>query len=329
MMIAYTIKERVQENTNTISLYLQPSDGSAVEPFFPGQFITVQLRDVKRNYTLSDSPEKVYYRITVKKEEGGAGSCALHGLLKGQTLLATKTPLGTFYLAPDNRKPLVLLSAGVGLTPMISILNHLVSQNDARDVWFIHSTKSLQTRIMASHLKELQKKVPSVRFKIFLTATSADVNGAVAGRLAPELLEQTLGSLNFSFFICGPASFIQTFSQYLSTRGVPGRDVQYELFTTSTPERVSPSLVQKKAKITFGLSGISFDWESKAETLLDFSERKGISIPFSCRAGTCLTCETRLIEGSVQYIDEPLVSVKEDHILPCCAVPAGDISIEI
>lgn len=328
-MIAYTISKRVQETASTISLYLRPSDGSAVEAFFPGQFITVQAGDVKRNYTLSDSPEKVYYRITVKREDGGAASCALHGLIKGQTLLASKKPQGSFYLAPDNHKPLVLLSAGVGVTPMISILNHLVSQNDRREVWFIHSAKNLQTLIMADHLKDLQKKVASMRFKIFFTTTSANADGAIAGRLTPELLEHVLGSLNFSFFICGPASFIQTFSQYLSTGGVAAEDVQYELFTTSVLQRVSPGAVKTKARVTFGLSGVHFHWESKAETLLDFSERKGILIPFSCRAGTCLTCETRLIDGRVQYIDEPLVSVRENHILPCCAVPASDISIAI
>jgi hypothetical protein len=326
-MISYIITDKVQETASTVSFYLKPADNSAVETFFPGQFITVRLGELKRNYTLSDSPDKSYYRITVKGEEGGAMSHALHRLEKEQTLYASRKPTGSFYLAPDNNKRLVLLSAGVGLTPMISILNHLFSQNDLREVWFIHSTKAPETLIMADYLKVLQREVNSLRVKIFFTAAGADgVGRGFSGRITPQLLQEILGSLDFSFFICGPAAFIRTFTQHLGAGGVPAEDVQYELFA-STNGNASAGLEQRKTKVTFALTGLHFEWDFKDETLLEFSERNGISIPSSCRTGSCLTCETKLIDGAVRYLNEPFVAVRENHFLPCSAVPDSDISI--
>lgn len=326
-MISYIITDKVRETAGTVSFYLKPAYNSAVETFFPGQFITVRLGGVKRNYTLSDSPDKSYYRITVKRQEGGGMSPALHRLEKHQTLLASKRPTGSFYLAPGNDKRLVLLSAGVGLTPMISILNHLLYRNDPREVWFIHSTKSPETLVMADYLKVLQREVNSLRIKIFFTAASANAVGdGFSGRITPQILQQILGGVDFSFFICGPASFIRTFTQYFDTVGVPAEDVQYELFT-GVSENTSAELEQRRAKVSFALSDLHFDWDSKDETLLEFSERNGIFIPSSCRAGSCLTCETKLIGGTVRYINEPFVAVRESHFLPCSTVPASDISI--
>jgi uncharacterized protein len=331
MFINYTVIDLRNETADTVSIYLSPSDNSGLEPYLPGQFITVQLGDLRRNYTLSDAPGKNFYRITVKREEQGKMSSLLHKIKIGEKILALKKPTGGFHLSPESNKAVVLLSAGVGITPMISILNHFKKHQDRRPIWFIHSARTENDLIMREDLLNVKQELPNLNLFFHFTRAKnfQSSDGPTTQRMSIDFVRQILPDSEFDYFLCGPTSFINSFYHALLEQGIPQSNVHYELFSTArftTEEKVKP---RTDYVVFFTRSGKQIVWQDRFKSLLELAEAEGIPIDFSCRSGSCLTCETRLVKGDVKYTSELFLEPRPDHILPCSAIPLSDLIIQI
>ncbi|CRG91237.1 hypothetical protein PISL3812_08285 [Talaromyces islandicus] len=258
----FTIDKKVPESDEITSFYLKPVDGKPLPSFQPGQYISVrtEVPDLKylqaRQYSLSDKPSTDYYRISVKKESGlnprnpetkhhpGWISNILHSEKKEGDIVQVSHPHGAFYLADaaESSAPLVLVSAGVGLTPLTSILNTIASSPTAntRKVHFIHSARQAKSRAFKDHLLSLSKQYPNLQVTLFNTSPSADEKEGedyhVKGPVVLEALDKNgqlfLDDASTQYFVCGPEGFMTSAARSLAGLGVTTDRVRMELFGT-------------------------------------------------------------------------------------------------
>ncbi|KAK5712843.1 Nitric oxide oxidoreductase [Elasticomyces elasticus] len=253
----FSIADKVKESEEITSFYLKPTDGRPLPTFLPGQYISI-LTDVpkfgylqSRQYSLSDAPRADYYRVSVKKEEGVDGthpgyvSNVLHDNKSVGDSLKVSHPAGEFYLDPasDTNGPVVLLSAGVGLTPMISILNTLVERNSQQQISFVHGSRRTATHAFRQHIKDVVSTHPNVTASIFIKTpnTQADVEGVDykhASRVKLALLDKKehlyLHDAQTLYFVCGPEGFMASMHTGLRRAGVPAERIRMEAFGTGS-----------------------------------------------------------------------------------------------
>lgn len=334
MLIRYTVIKKIIETDNVVSIFLTPQNGSP-EQFSPGQHITVEIPQggdfIRRNYTLSDSPGKSHYRLTVKKEFAGRASGYLHNIKVGEYLVASRTPAGSLTLPLDNQdQPIVLLSAGVGITPMLSILNHMIDHQDTRKVWLLHGAKDERSIIMRNWISSLSDSGLNLEMKIFLSRATSEHSHELyrKGRISMEFIKNNM-ERHFLYLICGPDDFIKDFTDSLMAWGVAKENIFSESFGTRKSELIHADDISKNKKVVFQKSKKELLWDDKYESLLQFAEHNGIPVAFDCRAGTCLTCQTKLLKGNAQYIFELFYVPGEDSLLPCCSIPASDIVLDL
>lgn len=260
----FKVVKKVRESDIITSFYLAPEDGKPLPPFKPGQYISVQLQIPSlghiqsRQYSLSEEPRTDYYRISVKKEAGvsvdGTVALTVAGLISNRLhddtqegdIVEVSHPAGEFFVDPtaDDQSPLVLISAGVGITPMVSILNTLVHKNTSRKISWIHTARSSALHAFSDHVREISRtheNIHAVIFKSSLVAT--DVHGAdyhhdVRMDLTKVHPEEDLFLHDSSarYYVCGPTSFMSQMSAYLKGQGVPAEKISMELFGTGELE---------------------------------------------------------------------------------------------
>ena len=245
----FVIERKVPESETVTSFYLGPSDGAPLPIFVPGQFLTFRLeipgqsRPVIRTYSLSDSPKPNYYRISVKREAPppdrldlppGLSSNYFHDALTAGAKLCVKAPRGRFRLDPNDTTPVVLLSAGVGLTPMISMLNAIVEMGNKRPVWFIHGARNRREHAFADHVRNIATRHDNVRFHICYSRPGVqdvlDHAFASPGHLSMDLLRKLLPQNDFDFYLCGPPAFMESLHDGLTSWGVSESRIHYEFF---------------------------------------------------------------------------------------------------
>lgn len=201
----YTVDKIIRESSTILSFFLKSKDGEPLPDYKPGQFITIQVqppgfaKPIARNYTLSDRPGRGYYRITVKKESAGAVSRFLHEQIEPGDLVKASRPAGEFYLDEDSPAPIVLLSGGVGITPMMSMLEHLVFTHSKRKVYFLHSSINKEVRPMVERLSEIKERHTNV---LITTNHSQPIRGErqgvnydVEGVITSDQLKATIPAL--------------------------------------------------------------------------------------------------------------------------------------
>lgn len=242
----FKIAKKVVESDEITSFYLAPVDGGELPKYEAGQYISVRvfvpelnLRQ-PRQYTLSTSPQADYLRISVKREDekgelaGGWVSSTLHGLAEGSEI-EVSAPTGNFYLIDSNKRN-VFISGGVGLTPMIAMLNQLVTLDMPQPVSFIHACRSSQVHAMKQHIQELKSKYPRLStFTAYEFPHESDVLGAdyeVAGRLDLGTMDAALLPVNADYYLCGPMPFMAAQHQALVARGIPAENIHSEAFGT-------------------------------------------------------------------------------------------------
>ena len=259
-------------------------------------------------------------------------------------------PDGDFFLHEDRDGPLVLLSGGVGLTPMISMLNHLVDQGARRPVWFIHGVQNGAEHAFGPHVRELAKAHDTITAHIVYTEPGPDdVEGRdydAAGFITLPMLESLLPGPDCDFYLCGPPPFMTVLFNALLGWGVDESRIYYEFFGPATvlkdaPEEKLKDAPSEKPKaaakaafangltVTFLESDITVPWDSSLETILDLAEANGIMADFSCRSGICHTCMCELIEGEIEYIHDDVFLPEEDQVLICSSIPKTDIVIDV
>ncbi len=351
----FIVDRKVPESETIASFYLVPEDGQPLPIYMPGQFLTFRLnipgqpKPVIRTYSLSECPcHGEYYRTTIKREpppedpEIISGSNYFHNLVEPGTRLQVAASRGDFFLDPQEETPVGLLSGGVGLTPMISMLNAIVDSGKKKPAWFIHGTRNGIHHAMCKHMRRAAAENDNITVHIrYSQPRPEDVKGRdydSIGHVNLDLLKELLPNKDKDFYLCGPPPFMKTLMHDLQEWGVPENRIRFELFGPAAllQEGTRPKKPKKKMdlgeeafEVVFLQSGITAKWDPEYENLLDFAEDQGVFPDFSCRSGICHTCMHELLEGEVNYAIEPLDPPYPGQVLLCCARPKSDLMIDV
>ncbi len=333
------------ESRHIRSIYLEPVDGAGLPVFLAGQHLPLRFTldgEVHiRTYSLSSAPSDGFYRISVKRE--GLISSHLHQQIQVGDVLEARAPQGHFTVAPLERRPLVLLAAGVGITPLLSMLREVVYQGlrtrGIRPTLLLQSSRSLADQPFRQELDRLlERSGNAVRVLRLLSQPEADAREGedfdLTGRIDGAVLRNLLDVDDFDqvdFVLCGPGGFTQ--GLYDSLRELDVRDAQIhaETFGPSTLKRQpdpdalvieQPPAATTSVAVVFERSAKEARWQPEGGSLLELAESRGLRPEFSCRGGSCGTCKTRLVSGAVNYPQAPAEVPEAGHVLICCAVPA-------
>jgi ferredoxin-NADP reductase/MOSC domain-containing protein YiiM len=339
-----------RESVNVTSLMLEPSDARELVAAMPGQFIVLRLKPspeapaLLRSYSLSGEPSKQRWRLSIKREPNGAAGAYVEDRLKVGDVIDASAPRGAFTLEQGNG-PVVLMSAGIGLTPVLAMLHALAAAGSRRDVWWIHGARNNAEHALAAEVQGLLKLLPRGHSHILYSAPDPTDRLAVdfdaAGRLDLHVL-QTLGApREADFYLCGPAGFMSSLTADLGGWGVSAERVHSENFGSGpslTPGVVAappraPHLPDRPAGagpiVSFARSNLALRWDPAFQSLLELAEACDVPVRWACRTGVCHTCETGLIAGAVDYSIDPLTPPGNGDLLICCSRPRGDIVLDL
>ena len=341
---------RVQKESNSVtSFVLTPIDGQLLPVFHAGQFVVLRLLvdpakpPVLRSYSLSDLPAINHFRISVKSESNGIGSAFLCNSAREGDRLDVSAPRGSFTLRPGEN-PVVLLSAGVGATPVMSMLHTLAAERSQREIWWIYGARDRVEHPFAEESRCLLKQLSRGRaYIVYSRPAAGDHVGAdfdAAGHIDTALLEKIGVSQASDFYLCGPSSFLQNMRDGLQNWGVPAGNVHTEIF--GSLEAITPGMAQvvhtphlpqgppaSGPPVSFARSGITAAWDPKFGSLLELAEACDVPVRWSCRAGVCHTCMTGLIGGSIVYNPEPLERPAPGNVLLCCSQPNARVTLDL
>ena len=329
------VARRIPETDGILSLHLDADDGLPLAAFRPGQFLTFRLKDaegraVPRNYSLTSDPSDLSrYRISVRRHDRGVGSGQMWGAEQGALLEAT-LPKGRFLLDEGSGRPVILLAAGIGITPLLAMAQALA--RGARPAFLIHACREPASRPFAAELDALAARAPNLRV--------AAVLSTIEGHITAETLQRLLPIGDYEAYLCGPQGFMEAMTVLLVGLGVRPERIASECFGAARTAEAAPapppappappaaSEVEDGILVTFAKSGRSARWDGAQRTLLDFAEAQGLTPAFSCRNGICGTCLCDA-EGDLRYVEEPLEEPGPGKALLCCSVPAGPLSLDI
>lgn len=336
----YQITEIEDESETVRSFYLTPADGRHAPKFLAGQHLPVRVvpapcaEPVTRPYTLSTAPADNRLRISVKRDPLGRASTALHDHYALGDVLEAQPPMGQFTLDPTAGRPLVLISAGIGATPMVAMLRQVVADTLAgrggRNVWFLHGDRTSKVRPLHAEVKALESAVDGVRthFRLSRPGPYDRATGEydAAGHLDADAVADLVPAVPCDAYLCGPTGFMQALYDGLRDRGVPDRRIFTESFGAQDirrrPDGNEPDRGEvQQARVIFKRSGKQANWRPENGTLLELAEAEGIEVPADCRSGACSTCAARLLEGEVHYRRRPSAAVGPGQVLTCSAVP--------
>jgi ferredoxin-NADP reductase/MOSC domain-containing protein YiiM len=339
-----------RESSSVVSLLLEPVDGRPLTFPLPGQFVVLRIHPqaeatpVLRSYSLSDLPDADRYRITIKEEPHGIASTYLSTQVRPGDVLDVSAPRGAFILQPSDL-PVVLLSAGVGVTPVMAMLHALAAQGSTRPVWWIYGARNRLDHPLAREARDLLAKLPNGRSYVQYSRPDATdrlgVDFDAAGRLTVAVLEKLGVPRESDFYLCGPPAFLEDFTAGLGGWGVAHDRVHTEVFGSG--KSITPGVEEAPRRrahvpagspgigprISFARAGLTVSWDPKFQSLLELAEACDVPVRWSCRTGVCHTCECGLISGSVNYDPEPLEPPAVGNLLICCSRPREDAVIDI
>ena len=347
----YRVAKVEPESSNISSFYLKPNDDDEIACHCAGQFLPIEIQPpgsaepVRRTYTISSAPNGDYYRLSIKREAAntpdvppGLASNFMHdNMVVGETLRAL-CPRGQFMLDRSSTRPVVLISAGVGITPMISMLEQLdrdrATCGCTRKVWFIHGARDSAEQAFNDFVRTLADAWPDLTTHLrFSQPVESDIEGRdydSTGRVDVELLKALLPFDDYEMYICGPGPFMEAVYQDLKALNIADERIHYEYFgpgkalAPTRPDSASTIDLSDRAPVPVRLakSGLEITWDPAQGTLLDLVESAGVDAEYSCRSGICQTCAVGLLAGSVDYADPPAVPPPEGTALICSAYPA-------
>jgi len=339
-----------QESEMVISLHLADPGGGSVPPARPGQFLTLRLhpdpagRPLLRSYSLSGPPGARDYRVSVKREEHGAASQFLHTEVKVGDLLEAAAPRGTFTLR-DDQAPVLLISAGVGATPVLAMLHALAAARSTRDIWWLHGSRRRADEPFAAESRALLATLPGARRHVCYSDPGPDdVPGRdydTAGRLSAPVLAGLDLPGDADAYLCGPPAFMADISAALAAYGIQAARIRTEVFGAGPA--ITPGIAPAPARrphppagqpgngplVTFARSDLSAPWDPGYASLLEFAEACDVPVRWSCRTGVCHTCETALISGKVGYDPAPVDDPADGSALICCSQPGEDLVLDL
>jgi ferredoxin-NADP reductase len=338
------------ETEDVISLTMQDPHGQPLQAALPGQYIVLRLRPTAggpplfRSYSLSGGASTTRYRVSVKIEPNGAAGTYLRELRVGD-VLDVSLPRGTFTLRTEER-PVVLLSAGIGITPVLAMLYALAESKSTRQIFWLYQARDRPHHPFGDEVRRLMLALPQGRSYVCYSRPGSndrvreDFDGA--GHLSRSVFEQIGVPITADVYTCGPTGFMGDMKEILAALGVESERIHVELFNGS--ESLMPGVVGAVTRpphppardtgtgelVSFARSGLAAHWDPTAyQSLLELAEACDVPVRWSCRTGVCHNCESGLVSGAVVYGPKPLDQPAEGNLLVCCSQPIGDIVIDL
>jgi ferredoxin-NADP reductase/MOSC domain-containing protein YiiM len=338
-----------REAVNVVSLSIEQTEGAPLPAALPGQFLVLRLRTAPngpmllRNYSMSGMPGATTYRVSVKRETKGVVSSYLCDQVHADDVLEVSAPRGGFILGLGDAR-VVLLSAGIGATPVLAMLHSLSSAASRREVWWIYGARNRAEHPFAKESRDLLQTLVNGRSHIvYSKPDSGDQLGVdydSVGHVGTPLLDQLGVTRDADFYLCGPPSFLKQLTEGLKAWAADSTRIHLEVFGTEAP--ITPGIAQSSRpvhapagepgigpQVAFTRSGLTVPWDSRFSSLLELAEACDVPVRWSCRTGVCHTCECALIGGTVHYEPDPLEPPATGNLLMCCSRPSGDVEIDL
>jgi ferredoxin-NADP reductase/MOSC domain-containing protein YiiM len=327
-----------RETPNVLSIRLEADDHGSLPQARPGQYLTIRIPGAGdpaplRSYSLSGDPAAGDYRVSVKSGEHGLVSRWLHAHIEPGSMLEAAAPRGDFYLT-DDTDPVVLISAGIGITPVLAMLHRLAGAASGRDIWWLHTTRNPETQPFATEVTTLIDSLPHARQRVFYTETH--------GRLDRKSIAELDLPSDASAYLCGPTQFMTDMRDALSAVGFDAAHIHSELFGALPP--INPGILDTGPRkpphpihgtpgtgpsITFARSGLTVNWSTDYGSILDLAEACDVPTRFSCRSGVCHVCVTGVVAGTATYVQPPLEQPDQGQLLICSAAPSSDLVLDL
>jgi ferredoxin-NADP reductase len=344
------VSRKYQESSSVISLVLEPADDRPLATSLPGQFVVLRLQPaagaaaLMRSYSLSGEPDRSRYRVSIKHEARGAAGAYIEESVHVGDVLDVSAPRGSFTLRPGDR-PVVLLSAGIGATPVLAMLHVLAARATSREVWWFYGARKRDEHPFAQETRALLSVLPHghsyIRYSSPGPQDRPGVDFDSRGHLDTRLLRDLGVPRKADFYTCGPPGFMTELTAALVGWGVATGDIHTEVFGTGpskTPgiakiahgrPHVPAGIQGTGALIGFTRSGLNVRWNPAFRSILELAEACEVPVRWSCRTGVCHTCKTGLIAGSVAYRPQPIDAPTGDNVLICCSHPRSDIILDL
>lgn len=343
------VLHKTRESGDVTSLVLESVDGQPLASALPGQFIVLRLGSTSapalmRSYSLSGEPGAPYYRVSIKREAHGAAGAYIDNTLQVGDIIPASAARGSFTLRPGDG-PVILLSAGIGVTPVLATLHALADEASPRDVWWLYGTRNGREHPFAEEARRLLTALPRRHSHIRYSAPDAEDRRAIDFDASGRLDMRALRALNLprdgDYYICGPSAFMNDLTAGLAALGVAQDRIHTELFgagpsitpgvvaSTHPPPHLPAENPGTGTLVSFARSGLSVRFGPAFQNLLELAEACDVPVRWSCRTGVCHTCETALVAGSVRYQPDPIDAPADGNVLICCARPEGDVVIDL
>jgi ferredoxin-NADP reductase len=262
----------------------------------------------------------------------GRGSNYFHRNVNVDDVLDVRAPAGTFFLDPLATEPVVLLGVGIGVTPLVSMLESIMHTGRPREVQALFGFRSGAEHPFKARLGSLAAENPNLRLHVSYSAPrEADVlyrDFNYRGRITIERLRQVLPSNNYRFYVCGPGAWMESLVPALVEWGVPESHVHFEAFGPASVKRIAKSRTALKCNVQFGRSNRTSVWDGSFTSLLEFGEAAGVTMPSGCRAGSCGECVMAIRDGDVSPVKQPGISVPAGYCLTCISIPTGTLVLD-
>jgi ferredoxin-NADP reductase/MOSC domain-containing protein YiiM/ferredoxin len=340
-----------QESADVLSLTMQSADGQALPAALPGQYVVLRLQRTAngaplfRSYSLSGPLSTERHRISVKIEPNGAAGTYLREHVRVGDPLDVSSPRGSFILQAGER-PVVLLSAGIGVTPVLAMLHTLAAAESARRVLWLHGARDRQHHPFAAEVRRLMLTLSHGRsYVCYSRPNSRDKEGDdfdATGHLSRSVFDEVGVPRDSDVYLCGPTRFMAEMKEALATSGVAPERIHVEIFNGG--ESMTPGIVGAATRaphlptddantgplVSFARSGIAAHWKASGyQSILELAEACDVPVRWSCRTGVCHSCESGLVSGAVVYGPEPLDKPADGNVLVCCSQPIRDIVIDL
>jgi ferredoxin-NADP reductase/MOSC domain-containing protein YiiM len=341
----FQITDVVPESRSVTSFVLEPLDAERLPGYRPGQYLTVRVqptgapRGLLRSFSLSAAPDACRYRISVKREAGGVVSRYLHDEVQPGDRIDVGAPRGLFTLDTTRSRPIVLLSAGVGATPVLAMLASLGVDGGPREVWWVHGARSRAEHAFAEEARRHLAALPRARAHIrYSRPDETDELGRdydAEGHVTLEVLQELQVPRDADYYLCGPTAWMRELSAGLLSVGAPDDGIHTEIFGSEPLEGVRraphrpPGPAGTGPDVAFTTSALTVRWDPAFSSLLELAEACDIPVAWSCRTGVCHTCECELVEGDVDYRPEPLDPPENGRALVCCSRPTSDVALAL
>jgi len=344
------VSQKVRESSNVISLVLEPIDGRPLTEALPGQFVVLRLKPspnapaLFRSYSLSSEPSSKRYRLSIKQEAHGAAGAYIEDKLQVGDILDVSAARGSFTLRAGEA-PIVLLSAGIGATPVLAMLHALAVEASPREVWWLYGARNGREHPFAEETRTLLKALVHGHRHIWYSSPAPEdklgLEFDALGRFNMRGLQELGIPRNGDFYICGPPAFMHDVTFGLGGLGIARNRIHTEIFGPGPS--VTPGVAEAPHRqphmpvgplgtgplVSFARSGLNVRWDPAFHSLLELAEACDVAVRWACRTGVCHTCETGLVAGSVSYRPDPLDAPAAGNVLTCCCQPQGDIAIDL